>query len=95
MVEVFRADHPNLLSALREALNSSDGASFMRAAHSLKGMLLNFQSEPTAAIARALEEKGRSGDLSGAGPLIEELAAGLAHLDRDLADLLARAPAGS
>ncbi len=94
VVEVFRADHPSLLSTLRGALTSADGPVLMRAAHSLKGMLLNFQDEPAAAAALALEQMGRTGELSGAGPLIEELAAGLARLDRDLSDLLARAPAG-
>ncbi len=95
VVAVFRADYPNLLATLRDAMPPSDGPAFMRAAHSLKGMLLNFQNEPAAATAQALEQMGRAGELSGAGPLIEELAAGLANLDRDLRGILARAPAGS
>ncbi len=94
VVEVFCADYPHLLSVLRRSSESADAPAFMRAAHSLKGMLRNFQSEPAAAKAHVLEQMGQAGDLAGAEPIIAELAAGLSELEQHLRSLLARAPAG-
>ncbi len=93
VVEVFCADYPHLLEVLRRAADAADAPAFMRAAHSLKGMLRNFQSEPAAATAQALEQMGRAGELAGAATIIAELAAGLSELERHLRSLLARAPA--
>ena len=39
------------------------------------------------ALARRLEAAGRAGDLSGVGPLLDELESALAALDRDLTAL--------
>ncbi|MCU0561799.1 MAG: response regulator [Desulfobacterales bacterium] len=95
VVDVFCADYPHLLSALRSAAASSDAPAFMRAAHSLKGMLRNFQAEPAAAKAQMLEQMGLAGDLAGARPIIAELAEGLSSLEQHLRSLLARAPAAT
>jgi CheY-like chemotaxis protein/HPt (histidine-containing phosphotransfer) domain-containing protein len=95
VVGVFCADYPDQLAALRRAAESSDAPAFMRAAHSLKGMLRNFRSEPSAAKAQALEQMGQAGDLAGAGPAIAELAAGLSSLEHHLRSVLAGRPAES
>lgn len=92
VIEVFCADYPHLLSVLRSAAVSSDAPAFMRAAHSLKGVLRNFQSESAAAKAQMLEQMGLAGDLSGAEPIIAELAEGLSSLEQHLRNLLSRAP---
>jgi PAS domain S-box-containing protein len=95
VVEVFCKDYPQQLETLRRAGESADAPAFMRAAHSLKGMLRNFQAELAAGKAEALEQMGRAGELTGAGPIIAELAAGLSELEERLRSALARAPAGS
>ncbi|MFO7709412.1 MAG: response regulator, partial [Desulfobacterales bacterium] len=94
VVEVFCKDYPQLIETLRRTADSADAPAFMRAAHSLKGMLRNFQAEPAADKAQALEQKGRVGELSGLSPLIAALAADLSSLERHLHTLLSRAPAG-
>ena len=91
VVEVFCKDYPHLLETLRRASGPADAPAFTRAAHSLKGMLRNFQSE-AAAKAQELEHLGQTGEMAAAGPIIAELAAGLSELEQNLRGLLARAP---
>jgi CheY-like chemotaxis protein len=94
VVEVFCADYPNLLAALHHAAAATDAPAFMRAAHSLKGMLRNFQAEAAAERASALEKMGRAGAMTGAGPLTDALAEDLIALEKELYRVLAQAPAG-
>jgi HPt (histidine-containing phosphotransfer) domain-containing protein len=94
VVEVFCADYPNHLAALSRAAEAADAPAFMRAAHSLKGMLLNFQAEAAAERASALEKMGRAGVMTGAGPLIDALVADLDALEKELHRVVAQAPAG-
>ena len=94
VVEVFCADYPNHLAALRRAAEAADAPAFMRAAHSLKGMLRNFQAEAAAERASALEKMGRAGVMAGAGPLIDALVEDLDALEKELHRVVAQAPAG-
>jgi two-component system sensor histidine kinase/response regulator len=95
VVEVFCADYPNHLTVLRRAAASAaDAPAFMRAAHSLKGMLRNFQDEAAAERAFVLEKMGRAGVMAGADPLIDKLAEDLGALEKELRRVLAQAPAG-
>ena len=94
VVEVFCADYPNHLAALRHAAAAADAPAFMRAAHSLKGMLRNFQAEAAAERAAALEKMGHVGVMTGAGPLTDALAEDLIALEKELHRVLAQAPAG-
>ena len=94
VVEVFCADSPNHLAALRRAAAAADAPACMRAAHSLKGMLRNFQAEAAAERASELEKMGRAGVMAGAGPLIDALAEDLEALEKELHRVLAKAPAG-
>jgi signal transduction histidine kinase/DNA-binding response OmpR family regulator len=70
----FRSEAPRLLDELRAAVAGGRGADVRRAAHTLKGSAAIFVAEPTVAAAQALEERGRSGDLSDADRLLDELA---------------------
>ena len=94
VVEVFCADYPSHVAALRGAAAAADAPAFMRAAHSLKGMLRNFQAEAAAERAAALEKMGRAGVMAGAGPLTDALAEDLIALEKELYRVLAQAPAG-
>jgi len=73
VAEVFFKDYPHQLDSLRQSAASGDAAAFRRSAHSLKGMLRNFQADSAAEKAFYLENKGQAGDLTGVGPLVEEL----------------------
>jgi CheY-like chemotaxis protein len=93
VVQVFCADYPNHLAVLRGAAAAVDAPACMRAAHSLKGMLRNFQAEAAAERASVLEKMGRAGDMAGAGPLIDALVEDLDALEEELHRVLAQAPA--
>ena len=92
VVEVFCADYPNHLVTLRRAAAAADVPAFVRAAHSLKGMLRNFQAEAAAERASALEKMGRAGVMAEAGPPIDALAEDLDELEKELHRVLDQAP---
>jgi PAS domain S-box-containing protein len=92
VVDVFLSDYPRQLELLRRSAGDGDAAVFRRCAHSLKGMLRNFQAAAAAETAARLEQKGRSGDLEDAAGLIDALAADLRNIDRSLRSVLAGAP---
>ena len=55
-----------------------------RAAHTLKGALLNISAEPAAEAASRLEQLGRAGDLGGGAAALRELETRLHDLDLEL-----------
>jgi CheY-like chemotaxis protein len=75
LVEIFVNDYPQMLASLRESLKTTDAKTFSRTAHSLKGMLRNFQAEVAADTAFDLEEKGKQGELDGIDQVIDSLTA--------------------
>jgi HPt (histidine-containing phosphotransfer) domain-containing protein len=88
VVDVFLSDYPRLLDNLRRAHKDSDPDTLMRAAHSLKGMLKNFQAEPAADVAYKLEKKGKEDNFDGVPEAIENLVGQLAALDKTLRGIL-------
>jgi CheY-like chemotaxis protein/HPt (histidine-containing phosphotransfer) domain-containing protein len=90
LVEIFLNDSPQMLSALRDSLNSNDADTFKRTAHSLKGMLRNFQAESAAETAFELEQIGDRGKLDGADRIVDSLAGQLEEVSRKLQDLVSK-----
>ena len=88
VVEVFLEDYPRLLDNLRISLNEGDSDTFMRSAHSLKGMLKNFKADAAADIAFNLEKKGRESDLNGVQPEIDNLTARIVEVDKKLRKMI-------
>lgn len=88
VVDVFLSDYPKLLEDLRQASKEGDSDTLMRAAHSLKGMLKNFQADPAAAVAFELEKKGKGDNFDGVPEAIESLAGQIAELDKTLKSIL-------
>ena len=70
LVELLEADVPARLEALQRALSEGDTPRALEEAHHLKGSLGNMGLMQFADLARRVEEGARSGDLSGAGPLV-------------------------
>mgnify|MGYP001029590349 CR=1 FL=1 len=87
-LEVFFKDYPCQIDSLRRSAASGDATTFHRAAHSLKGMLRNFQAEGLAQKALHLENKSQAADLADVGPLVDELAENIARLEADLRRLI-------
>jgi CheY-like chemotaxis protein len=84
LVEIFVDDYPQMLTALRKSLKTTDAKTFSRTAHSLKGMLRNFQAEVAADTAFDLEKKGKQGELDGADKIVENLAGQLDEMAKKL-----------
>jgi HPt (histidine-containing phosphotransfer) domain-containing protein len=69
VIDVFVCDAGRSLEELDRAIQTGDAASCERLAHRVKGSSLNLGIEELGDLARALEEKGRSGSLSGAAEI--------------------------
>jgi CheY-like chemotaxis protein len=88
LVEIFVNDYPQMLTSLRESLKAIDDETFTRTAHSLKGMLRNFQAEDAADVAFDLEKKGKQGELDGTDQVIDNLADKLEEVAQNLQELV-------
>ena len=84
LVEIFRNDYPQMLNTLRQSLKSTDAKTLSRTAHSLKGMLRNFQAEAAAETAFELEQIGKQGKWDGADQIVDSLAGQLDDVARKL-----------
>jgi HPt (histidine-containing phosphotransfer) domain-containing protein len=85
---VFLSDYPKLIENLRQASADRNSEALMRAAHSLKGMLKNFQADPAAGVAFELEKKGKGDDFDGVLETIESLAGQIVELEKTLRGIL-------
>lgn len=72
---IFVEHLPGSLQSIRAALDSQDPEALRCAAHALKGSAATFGETPTVALCRALEERGRAGDLHDAESLWRALQA--------------------
>ena len=88
LVEIFVNDYPQMIISLRKALKAADTETFSRNAHSLKGMLRNFQAEAAADIAFDLEKKGKQGELDGTDQIIDRLADQLDEVAQNLKQMV-------
>jgi PAS domain S-box-containing protein len=88
VVDIFLHDYPRLLAELKQAHAEGDAEKLMRSAHSLKGMLLNFQAETAADVAFDLEKKGRDKNFDGVQTAIEKLTEQIAEVDQAIRAML-------
>jgi CheY-like chemotaxis protein len=92
LIACFQDDAPQLLSTIETAFDARDAESLQRAAHSLKGLALNFGANDLVAAAARLESLGADGDISSAQ---DGLAATKGELDRLRSELERLAVDGS
>lgn len=85
---IFLEQYPDSLAEVRAAVEAADASAIERSAHALKGSVGNFGAETARAAAYRIEEMGRSGDLDGVGPALEELDTALNALAPDLKRLI-------
>jgi CheY-like chemotaxis protein/HPt (histidine-containing phosphotransfer) domain-containing protein len=95
LVEIFVNDYPQMLNTLRTSLKALDAKTFSRTAHSLKGMLRNFQAEAAADTAFDLEKRGKQGEMDGTDQIIESLAGQLDEVAQKLKQLVKEITGGS
>ena len=66
-------DSQRLVDRIRRAVMRKDADDLEKAAHGLKGSVLNFEAKGVADIAQALETMGRNRDITQAQSLVAEL----------------------
>ncbi len=73
VLQLFLQEVPRRIEKLRVAWLVGDASEVHKAAHSLKGSAGNVGANALFAVCRELDDKGRTGDLTGVKPLIDEL----------------------
>ncbi len=100
LFEVFLEDIPVYIKELEKSIAENDAAALVQAAHAIKGSSGNVGANRLAAVARLLEELGRSGSMENAARLVTALqkeltqvrAALQKELDRDGTECLPSSP---
>jgi two-component system sensor histidine kinase/response regulator len=86
LIGFYLDDYPGLLTRIEEATAAGDAASLERAAHSMKGLVANFDAMTAKDIAQQIESRAKQRDLANTKELIE----GLKQAATDLAEQLER-----
>jgi signal transduction histidine kinase/CheY-like chemotaxis protein len=82
MVSVFSVEAPELVQAMRAALEAGDALRLERAAHKCVGACLTIGAEAAARTTRSLEIAARTGELTRAPELVEQVARELNELEQ-------------
>lgn len=70
----FLNEYPRMLQLIKEAVDAGDTEGLEKHAHKIKGSLQYLAAAEAADIAFQLEQKGKAGQMDGAGQLLDELA---------------------
>lgn len=73
LVDFCREDLPMYMARLRAGIEAGNRTEVQLAAHSVKGLVVNFNAEPAASVAIRLEQMGQTGELEGAMEAFREL----------------------
>jgi signal transduction histidine kinase/CheY-like chemotaxis protein len=90
-MQLLLADLPSLTDKLRAAVEAGDAKTLERLAHKLKGGIGLFEAQQATALARALEEAGRSGACTNARQLFDQLESELHRLEPEFRAYCAQA----
>ena len=83
---VFLEECPKMFEEVRGAVDAGDPKRVYRAAHSMKGALLNISAAPAAAEAMQLELLGSEKRLAEGAPVLERLRQEIERLQQALAE---------
>jgi PAS domain S-box-containing protein len=89
LVGVFKADRPQMMGDIEEAIAEGNAEGIMTAAHTIKGALSVFGAEPARALAERLELSSRAGDIVEAPDLYQQLGEAVQRTEDGLDALLA------
>lgn len=84
MVELFRAESPRMLAAIRKSVGEGDAQGLARAAHTLKGSVGTFGKSDSFRLAEALEQNGNAGTMEHVNAQFLSLELRIGTLERDL-----------
>jgi HPt (histidine-containing phosphotransfer) domain-containing protein len=89
VLNLFLDEVPPRMTRLRNAWTAGNIEEVHRAAHSLKGSSGNIGARRLYGVCAQLDEKTRSGDLSGAAPLVDALGVEFDKVEAEIRRLLA------
>jgi len=84
VIEFYREDSPGIMERLRIPVAERDRQGMQLAAHSLRGLVVNFDAEAAALAARRIERLGQGDDLADADAMLDELECELTRLSEAL-----------
>jgi HPt (histidine-containing phosphotransfer) domain-containing protein len=73
LLAVFEQEFSGMLAGVEKAIAKGDAAELEKAAHKIKGSLLQFSAHHAAEAAQRLESLGRNGTVNGAVGALETL----------------------
>lgn len=92
LAEFFLTDAPAMMKELETALKNDDLQGVSQAAHSLKGLVSNFEAVSATAAARQVELLKYEKSLDGAAPLVDALRREVDAVSEALALIVSAAP---
>ncbi len=84
MVQLFRAESPRMLAAIRKSVGEGDAVALARAAHTLKGSVGTFGKSDSFRLAEALEQNANAGTMEHVNAQFLSLELRIETLERDL-----------
>ena len=94
IVVLFLEDSPKLLDLARKSIEQSNLAELERAAHSLKGLSVNFDADELASAAAAVEQHAHHHDGQRALACFQDMERELARLQQSLSEFRSADSAG-
>jgi HPt (histidine-containing phosphotransfer) domain-containing protein len=88
LTALFAQDAPRMLGQIEVAIRRGSATELEKASHKMKGSVLQFSAAAAAAAALELEQKGRSGSVAGADPVLNRLRDEVALLEEALQAML-------
>jgi len=73
IIDLFLKHAPNAMTQLRAAMTQQDAAAITHWAHTLKGMVANFETGRALAAVTQVEALGRAGDVTSAAAALPQL----------------------
>ena len=92
IIQLFSGEAPQLINAMRNALQQGDMRELERSAHSLKGAASNFLAYGTVSAASNLENDAKNGDSESARASLATLEVAVERLLPELANLCQGSP---
>ncbi len=84
VIEMVRADIPEMLKRLRAAVAARNSAAVEREAHSLAGTVVTFDARAALTAAQRLQQMAQAGDFSQVDSAVAALEHEIARLDQAL-----------
>ena len=85
---IFDEEVPKGLEEIREAIQTGAADRLRRSAHTMKGSVGSFMALRAMELAQRLETMGETGNLEGAGDVVDRLSKEIAAVQSELAALI-------